>query len=198
VTEKTYTMAQLRASKKSLFIRNNTGLPWTLHEKAGNGQKVDIELKASGGPDSIAYLPPAALDLPGVARNYAAGKVTISPDLEDEMMGLMAPEQSVVGNVLTEIKAKLVVEDAPQSRAIDAKEQTQGLIDRSVKKRVAQSQFRNDIDEFTNPSPVKIGDKVMDVMTGEITEARSEEESVSISDIIKSVTVTSPSRSKEN
>jgi hypothetical protein len=187
-------MAELRESGKSLYIRNNTNLPWTLHEKAGNGQKVDIELKGAGREDSIAYLPPIALDLPGVARNFALGKVTISPDLEDEMLDLIAPKVSTIGNVLDEIKAKLTVEEAPQSRAIDGKTMMQSFID-GPHKQVRQSRITNDIDEFTNPSPVKIGDKTVNVMTGEVLDV--EEEPTTIADIIKSISVTRPTRLPE-
>jgi hypothetical protein len=186
-------LAQLRASKKGLFIRNNTQFLWTLREKL-NGQELDIELRPSGQPGSIAFLPAAALESSSIVRNFTDGKVTISPDLEEELVTLGSnPSINHNQNILDDLKLKLKVEDAPAKRDIDAKDITEGLINKSTRREVRQSRFGNDIDEFTNPSPVAIGDKVVDVMTGEIVESKPEE-SVNLSDIIKSVTVTRSSR----
>lgn len=167
---KTYSMAQLRQSKRSLYVRNNTPLMWTLHEKVGNGQKIDIELRPAGQKDSITYLPPTALDAPGIARNFAMGKITVSPDLEEEMIELMAGGAAASQKLLSQFQVEL--QESPHARAIDVKGKVQERLDQVVRKRAVTPQGQQGgsiVDEFINPSPIKADDGTLrDAMTGEV------------------------------
>lgn len=170
-TEKTYTMAQLRATKKSLFVRNNTGLLWTLHEKVGDGRRIDLELKPNGQPGSISFLAREGLDAPGVSRNVASGKITVSPDLEEDMVVLETGGVGVRQTMLD--KFQIGVEESPKERAIDGKDQMDGLLSTIRRKRAVTSQGavgeQATVDEFINPSPIPIdGGGYMDPRTGEL------------------------------
>lgn len=185
-TETKYTMAQLRATKKSLFIRNDTEFPWRLSELA-------LELKPRGQRGSIAFLPAAALDNTNVLRNVSSNKVSISPDYEQEMLDLESVERpSVRQNFLDELKAEVV--ESHKDRAINAKDKTDSLLDAATRKRVGQSRFTNDLAEFTRPSPVQLGDKIVDPMSGEILNALSDE----VDTGIKSVVIERKQSVKEN
>lgn len=188
-TETKYSLAQLRATKKSLYIRNNGEFLWKL-------SALGFELKPKGQPGSIAYLPVTALDHTDVLRNIGSGAVTVSPDLEDELVELQAaPKKSAREQVqlgfLKDVKS-IEVQDSPADRSIDAKEKAEGLLDRATQKRVGQSRFTNDLSEFTRPSPVTLGDKVVDPMSGEILNALPTD----IDTGIKSVTI--ERKQKEN
>jgi hypothetical protein len=195
---KHYTMAQLRASKKSLFIRNNTELLWTLHEKVANGVKIDIELKPVGQPDSIVWLNPAALDAPGIARNFASGKITVSPDLEEEMIELMGNGVGTRQKLLDQFQ--IGVEESPNRRAIDGKDKMDGILDRIQRRRVTgqgQQGEQNIIDEFTTPSLIPVDGGYLNPANGEFvpaagtkgTAVAADEVGEDVASIIKSVTV---------
>lgn len=191
-TTKSYTMAQLRQSKKSLFVRNNTGLLWTLHEKVGNGQKIDIELRPAGQKDSIVYLPPQALDAPGIARNFATGKITVSPDLEEEMIELMQGGAEASKKLLSQFQVEL--QESPHARAIDVKGKVQDRLDQVLRKRAITPQGQQGgsmVDEFINPSPIQADDgTVRSAITGEVIKAAAPADESSFD--IKSVTITRP------
>jgi hypothetical protein len=168
---KTWSMSELRAHQGSLFIRNNTPLLWTLHENVGNGQRIDIELKGNGQPGSICYLPPSALDAPGVARNFYAGKVTVSPDLEPEMLELAGAKISMDKKVLAEFQVELT--ESPHARAIDSREQYDAAMEQLNRRRAVTTQgaqgSKSTIDEFINPSPLKADDgRLISAITGEV------------------------------
>jgi hypothetical protein len=170
-TEKTYSMAQLRATKKSLFVRNNTGLPWTLHEKVGNGQRIDLELRPAGQQGSVVFLPKEGLDAPGVSRNMYSGKISVSPDLEDDMVSLEAGGVGARQKLLDQFQVG--VEESAQDRAIDGKGQMDDLLATIRRKRAVTSQGavgeQAIVDEFINPSPIPIdGGGYMNPRTGEL------------------------------
>lgn len=119
---KTWTIDELRKCDQALFIRNNTDLPWHLHDRV-NGNRIDIELKPHGADGSVSYLPPVALDLPGITRNFYHGKVSIGPELESEMLELMGGRTNHVKSLLDQYETK--VEISPQSRAIDVNAQVE-------------------------------------------------------------------------
>jgi hypothetical protein len=200
---KTYTMAQLRQSKRSLFVRNNTGLLWTLHEKVGNGQKIDIELRPSGQAESITYLPPTALDAPGIARNIALGKITVSPDLEDEMIELMSGGAASSKKLLDQFQVEL--QESPHARAIDVKGKVQDRLDQAIRKRAVTPQGQQGVtgslvDEFINPSPIKADDGTLrDGMTGEVmTPVADVEATEDVSQMLSKVVLTQSQRVRES
>jgi hypothetical protein len=180
---KTYTMAQLRAHKGSLFIKNNSGFLWTLHEK-----DVNLELKPATQPDSITYLPVEALDAPGVARNIAKGIITVSPDLEEEMLALINKDKTSE-TLLSQFQ--ISVEESPQARAIDVSDQLNDNMARIERKRITpqgqQSPTGSVVDDFINPRPFRAEDgRMFDPSTNSFTTETTEDTS------IKSVTVTAP------
>ena len=194
--DKAYTMAQLRAHKGTLYIRNNTGFLWTLHEGQG-AARVDLELRPARQPGSITYLPAAGLDAPGVARNFASGKVTVSPDLEDEMIALMGEGTSATQKVLDQYQVE--VQESPNRRAIDAKEQMGDLLSRIDRKRItpqAEQGVNSTVEEFTNPAPITAADgRVFDPKTSEVViDPREAAESTEV----KSVTITRSRKAEEN
>lgn len=162
-------LTQLRASKKSLYIKNNTGFLWTLHENVGTG-RIDLELRPAGQRDSITYLPPSALDAPGVVRNLALGKISISPDFEDELVELAQGHADHTKNVLDQFHVEL--QESANARAIDVRDKMQDVLSRSDRKRITpagQQQNQSVINEFINPSPIHVEDgTVRDAMTGEL------------------------------
>lgn len=170
-TEKTYSMAQLRTTKKSLFVRNNTGLLWTLHEKVGDGRRIDLELKPNGQPGSITFLAREGLDAPGISRNVASGKITVSPDLEEDMVVLETGGVGARQRLLDQFQVG--VEESAQDRAIDGSGQMDDLLATIRRKRAVTAQGavgeQATVDEFINPSPIPIdGGGYMDPRTGEI------------------------------
>jgi hypothetical protein len=200
---KTYTMAQLRASKRSLFIKNNTPFLLTLHEKVGNDQKIDIELRPSGQSESITYLPPTALDAPGIARNIALGKITVSPDLEDEMIELMSGGAASSKKLLEQFQVEL--QESPHARAIDVKDKVQGRLDQAIRKRAVTPQGQQGVtgslvDEFINPSPIKADDGTLrDGMTGEVMTPVTEAEATDdVSQMLSKVVLTQSQRVRES
>ena len=166
---KQLSLTQLRACKKSLYIKNNTGFLWTLHEMVGTG-RVDLELRPAGQRDSITYLPPSALDAPGVVRNLALGKISIGPEFEDEMVELAQGHANHTQQVLDTFHVEL--QESANARAIDVRSKMQDVLSRSERKRIVpagQQQNQSVIDEFINPSPIHVADgTVRDAMTGEI------------------------------
>ncbi len=205
-TPKKYTMAELRASKKSLFIRNNTGFLWTLHEKVGNGQAIDLELRPAGQPDSILYLSPAALDAPGIARNmvpkpnYPEGKITVSPDLEEEMIELMGVGAATSDKLLEQFHVDLV--ESANARAIDVKDQMSEILDRVDRKRVTpqgEQNAQSTVDEFISPAPYAVADgRVFNPATGEFSDSKAEVPETEASFDIKSIQITRPKTLPEN
>lgn len=176
-TEKTYSMAQLRATKKSLFVRNNTGLPWTLHEKVGNGQRIDLELRPAGQPGSIVFLPKEGLDAPGVARNFSHGKITVSPDLEGDMVALESGGATVRQKMLDQFQ--IGIQESTKERAIDGREQVGDLLENIRRRRAVTAQGTQGeqavVDEFINPSPIPVdGGGYMNPRTGELVNPGSE------------------------
>lgn len=119
---KTWTINELRTCGQSLFIRNNTDLPWHLHDRV-NGNRIDIELKANGRDGSVCYLPQAALELDGITRNFVSGRISIGPELEAEMLELMGGRTNHVKSLLDQYDTQ--VEISPQSRAIDVNAQVE-------------------------------------------------------------------------
>ena len=193
----TYTMAQLRAHEGSLFIRNNTGFLWTLHEKVGDGHRVDLELKPVTQPDSITHLPAEALNAPGIARNLAKGAITVSPDLEDEMVALMGDGATTSKNLLDQFQ--ISVEESPQARAIDVKDQMNDNLSRVERKRITpqgQQAAQSAVDEFISPKPFKVQDgRLFDPATNSfVAEAPAEATPTAEDTGIKSVTVTAPTK----
>jgi hypothetical protein len=186
-TAKTYSMSDLRNSKKTLFIKNLTPFLWTLHEG-----DVDIELKPVGAPDSIAYLPKEALDKAGVARNIAKGTIVVSPDLEDEMTELIQGRNTASQNLLNQFQIQ--VEDSPNARAIDAKDRMDSILAGSERKRVtAQGEQTTGsvLDDFINPKPFKTEDgRMYDPRTAEFIDEPLAEQLGDQDFGIKSVTVT--------
>lgn len=194
---KSYTMAELRASKKGLYIKNNTGFLWTLHEGSrSSDSRIDIELQPAGQPNSITYLPPKALDAPGVARHLALRKITVSPDLEDEMVELMSNGAQGSKKLLEQFQ--ITVEESPQRRAIDVRDKMDELMERVERKRITpqgqQSVTSSSmVDEFINPAPIRSEEgKMFDPRTSEFA---PENAPVVESTEIKSVTLTPPVRS---
>lgn len=183
---KQLSLSQLRASKKSLYIKNNTGFLWTLHEAVGVG-RIDLELRPAGQRDSITYLPPSALDAPGVVRNLALGKVSIGPEFEDEMVELAQGHANHSKNVLDQFHVEL--QESPNARAIDVRSKMQDVLSRSDRKRITpagQQQNQSVINEFINPSPIHVEDgTVRDAMTGEIKQQGDDDGSG-----IRSITLT--------
>lgn len=149
---KTRTIDDLRKCGQSLFIRNNTALPWHLHDRV-NGNRIDIELKPNGRDGSICYLPSNALELGGVTRNFHHGKISIGPELEAEMLELMGGQSSHVASLLDQYDTR--VEASPQSRAIDVNSQVEGYqenMDRAVGIRTqAQQQLVTGTDGNVRP-----------------------------------------------
>jgi hypothetical protein len=146
-------MSELRATDRSLFVRNDTPLMWTLHDKTAIG-RVDIELK----PGEITYLRPSDLDAPGIARNKALGKITVSPDLEDEMVEKMSGGASASKRLLDQYQIN--VEQSAGARAIDVKERFTEL-ERNGRPGgiVPQAgQRTSTVDEFNSPQPFKTDD----------------------------------------
>jgi hypothetical protein len=177
---KTYTMAQLRASKKSLYIQNNTEFLWKL-------SALGIQLKPFGQPGSIAHLSAAGLDHTDVLRNFAAGKITISPDLEQNLFDLETGDKtSARQNFLDQYKVE--VQESAQDKGIDVKGKTEGYLETVNRKRVTpQGQaLGGSVDEFINPSPVLIGESMVNPATGEVITAAAPEADTGI----KSVTIT--------
>jgi hypothetical protein len=164
-------MAELRKTKRSLFVRNNTPFLWTLHEGAG-ASRVDIELKPSGQRGSICFLPPQGLDAPGISRNLSSSKITVSPDLEDEMIELDRTGAEGAKKVLEQFQVEL--QQSPHARAINVKDSVQDRLDQAIRKRSVTPQARQSVtgsmvDEFINPSPIKAEDgTVRNAMTGEV------------------------------
>lgn len=178
---KTYTMAQLRSSKKSLYIQNNTEFLWKL-------SALGIQLKPFGQPGSIAHLSAAGLDHTDVLRNFAAGKITISPDLEQELFDLEehGVRDSVKQTFLDQYKVE--VQESAADKGIDVKDKTAGYLETVNRKRVTpQGQaLGGSVDEFINPSPVLIGESLVNPATGEVIKAVAPEADTGI----KSVTIT--------
>lgn len=84
---KPMTLPELRKFDGQLFIQNNTPQYITFHDKRGE-TVVDFELEPAGGPDSIAFMPKAALDMRGLQKLWMRGAVTIStdPEMENKIM----------------------------------------------------------------------------------------------------------------
>lgn len=68
-------LAEIRRYEGTLFIRNNTRATLTFNE-----EKRSLVLH----PREIQVLPDYAVSLPGFAPMLSSGKITVSPDLEDE------------------------------------------------------------------------------------------------------------------
>jgi len=199
---KHYTMTELRESGKPLYVKNLTPLLWTLHE-GSSGNRVDIELKPVGSPDSITFLSPSALELPSISRNIAKGKIAVSPDFEDEMIELATGTKSAKHNLLDEFNVTLV--PSAQDKAIDGQDKLNELMANVERKRVvAQGQQSatggSVLDDFINPKPFKAEDgRTFDPRTGEFLEASDAAQLGDPDDFnIKSVTITSPAALKEN
>jgi hypothetical protein len=193
--EKNLSMADLRKCKRSLYVRNNSPLFWTLHETVGGG-KIDLELR----PGQITYLPPFALDAPGIARNISLGKITVSPDLEEDMMALMSGGSSVRQKILDQYQIK--VEESPQSRAIDVKDRF-AEIERNGRGRGIVPQGMQGkggtVDEFNSPSPFKTEDgKWFDPVTAQFIERPTGAAPALDENGIGSVTITRPVRLPED
>lgn len=200
--EKTYSMAELRKTKRSLFVRNDSGMLFTLHDKLGSGGKIDLELGARGTKTSICYLPAAALDVPGIARNIALGKITVSPELEDEMLGLMSGGASASKGLLDQFQIK--VEESAQARAINVQDKVSAVATQGRPGVTPQGQQgrngQSTLDDFNNPQPFKTADnrwfdpvkaKFISAPGGDAPAAQVEHD-------IKSVTITRPSRLPED
>lgn len=198
--QKTYTMQELRATDASLYIRNDTPLMWTLHDKVGTGA-VHIELRPAGQKGSITYLPAYALDAPGIARNMSHHKITVSPHLEQEMLDLDTGASNTVGNLLD--RYKVTVETSPQSRAMDVRSSVDANMQRAagrqgITPQGLQNGRKTVIDEFINPSPIAVGDgRFIDPMTGEESTPEGAAAVDPMSTEIKSVTITRPARIPE-
>lgn len=84
---KPMTLPELRKFDGQLFIQNNTPQYITFHDKRGE-TVVDFELEPAGEPDSIAFMPKAALDMRGLQKLWMRGAVTIStdPEMENKIM----------------------------------------------------------------------------------------------------------------
>jgi hypothetical protein len=195
--EKTdWSMAELRECKRSLYVRNDSPLFWTLHETVGGG-RLDLELK----PGQISYLPPWGLDAAGIARNKSAGKITVSPDLEEEMMAKMAGSSSVRDKVLS--KYQIQVQEGPQARAMDVNAKVRDVIAESqgrTKGIVPQGMQRaSTVDEFNSPQPFKTDDgRWFDPQTAQFIERPDSAPAAPIDDTgIASVTITRPARLQE-
>lgn len=162
-TDTKYSMAQLRATKKSLFIRNNGEFLWKL-------SKLGLELRPFGQRGSIAHLTQEALDNADVLRNLAHGNVTISPDLEQEMFDLETgrDKTTVKDSMLSELKAEVIT--SSNRRALDVKDQTDGYLDTINRKRVnPQGQtLGSSVEEFINPVPIRRGEVLVDPKTGTV------------------------------
>lgn len=199
---KHYTMTELRDSERPLYIKNLTGLLWTLHESS-NGARVDIELTPAGRDKSISFLPKDALDHPAISRNIAKGKIAVSPEFEDEMIGLATGVRSPMSNLLDEYKVSL--QQSPTDRAIDSRAKLDELMANVERKRVTPQGQQSVgggsvLDDFINPKPFKAEDgRTFDPRTGEFL-ATAEAIQLDDGDVgIKSIQVTSPaSLSKEN
>jgi hypothetical protein len=196
---KTYSMAELRKTKRSLFVRNDDAMMFTLHDKMGNGGKIDLELGPAGSKSSICFLPPDALDVPGIARNIALGKITVSPDLEEDMIALMSGGASASRGLLDQFQIK--VEESPQARAIDVRKRTEDLVAASRAGGVVPQamQGKTTVDEFNNPSPFKVEDgRWFDPVKAEfITSPGGDAPAAQVEHDIKSITVTRPQRLPE-
>lgn len=197
---KSWTMEELRTTERSLYIRNNTALPWHLHEKIG-ATRIDIELSPAGQRNSISYLPKYALEAPGIPRNYAHGKVTVSPELEDEMMELEGLAKNARQGLLDLYDVK--VEASPQSRAINVQERVDEAMANTQRHRgivpqgLQSTAGKTVVEEFNNPSPIKSADgTVIDPKTGQVisqpSAPSSRQEALNASTDIKSVTITRP------
>ena len=201
---KTWTMEELRQTDRSLYIRNNTPLPWHLHERIGQ-TRIDIELSPAGQRNSISYLPKYALEAPGVPRNYHNGKVTVSPDLEGEMMELEGVAKNTRQGLMDLYDVKF--EESPQSRAINVQDRvdevrTQGNRRGITPQALQAAGGKTIVDEFNNPSPIRSADgTVIDPKTGEVISQpaaqRGRQEALTSSTDIKTVTITRPARVAE-
>lgn len=192
---KRYTMTELRDSGKPLYVKNLTPLLWTLHEGSGPN-RIDIELKPAGSPDSITYLSPAALELPSISRNIAKGKISVSPDFEEEMIELATGTKSARTNLLDEFKVTIV--PSAQDKAIDGQDKLDELMANVDRKRVTvqgqQSVTGGSVlDDFINPKPFKAEDgRTFDPRTGEFLPEADAAQLGEQDFNIKSVTVTRP------
>lgn len=193
----TLSMAELRECKRSLYVRNDSPLFWTLHETVGGG-KLDLELR----PGQISYLPPWGLDAAGIARNVSLGKITVSPDLEQEMMDRMAGGSSVRQKVLDQYQIR--VEESPHARAIDVKDRVSDVIAESqgrVRGIVPQGlQGKSTVDEFNSPQPFKTAEgQWFDPITAKFIDQPTGTPAAPVDDTgIASVTITRPARLQED
>jgi hypothetical protein len=92
--KKMMTLPELRKFDGQLFIMNTTPKFMTFNSPPGTdpAHRVNFELEAAGEPDSIAFLPKAALDMRGLQKLWMKGEVIIStdPEMEDQIMLLNA------------------------------------------------------------------------------------------------------------
>lgn len=197
---KTWSMAELRKTKRSLYIRNDTPLMWTLHENTGGG-RVDLELGPSGAPNSIRYLAPYALDAEGIARNLSKGKITVSPDLEEEMIERMGVGSNASKGLLDQFQIK--VETSPQARAINVQDKVEAARRQGQNQGITpqgQQGNRTTVDEFNAPQPFKVEDgRWFDPIKAEFISAPGGDKAASQTESdIKSVTITAPKRLAED
>lgn len=109
---KEMSIPELRKYDGQLFVKNNTPMKITCHEKLGD-TSVDFDLEPAGQPDSVGFLPKVALDVRGFQRLWMKGSITIStdPQLENEI--LLLNQESVDGSVArhTEAMSTLTAND---------------------------------------------------------------------------------------
>lgn len=105
------TLAEMRKSEETLWVKNLTGTTITC-----NTPKMTFQLSPAGTSDSIKVLPAEALAESGFQKLFLKGKITISTDMDDE-----AAELSVMSDAEQEERRKeieVLVEESASSKDI--------------------------------------------------------------------------------
>ena len=120
VATKEMSLPELRKFEGQLFVRNNTPMKVTCHEKLGS-VTIDFELEPTGQPDSVGFLPKEALDVRGFQRLWMKGSVTISTDPEVENEILMLNREAVDGSAAKHAEAMSVLTASEVNKHIEEK-----------------------------------------------------------------------------
>ena len=103
--KKMMTLPELRKFEGQLFIMNTTNKFMTFNSAPHAEPQVHFELEPAGEPDSITFLPKAALDLRGLQKLWMKGEVIIStdPDMEEQILLMNAKSVGATQERMNEI-----------------------------------------------------------------------------------------------
>lgn len=114
-TTEQMSLSDMRKFEGTLFIRNNTNCTVTFNE-----QKEQFILGHKGSDSAIQVMPRRLLDMPGFQRMLMRGKVTVSPDLEEEATaGVMRATAEADRNLTAMHEA---MQESPQNRDLVERE----------------------------------------------------------------------------